>query len=83
MPDTTVLSATMSEVVRGRKFNMVDKISEITAAVRSRSYYGMFPLKFSIHFMRYVRHCRWQIFCIFDDVRITKMAVRQPEAHAI
>jgi hypothetical protein len=74
MPDTMVLSATMYDVLRGRKLNMEGNIPEIKETVRSRCYYGMFPFEFSIYSMRYVRHCLWQTFCTFDDARITKVA---------
>jgi hypothetical protein len=53
---------------------MAGEIPEIKVAVRSRSYSGMFPFEFSIIFIRFVRHCRWQTICTFDDVRITKVA---------
>jgi hypothetical protein len=71
-PDTMALSATMCDVIQGRKFNTAGNILEIKVAVHSRYHYSMFPFEFSIRSTRYVRHCSSQTFCTFDDVRITR-----------
>jgi hypothetical protein len=58
---------------------MADDILEMMVAVSSRCCYGMLPFEFSIPSVGFVRHCRWQTFCTFDNVRITKMAVGKQE----